>query len=429
MRKILLTTLLATCIFTLNAQQGKIDYASTEKKKVKSDEAMKDEKQNKEAKFWFKRGELLQDVADVNTQFLRLGMGVTEVKLLLNNPTETSTLTKWDLPLEQWTYPTVSLFFQNQALYCFDETKKICPDPLQDALDAFTKCQELDVEKKFDKKLKLAYDKLKKQAELQGLNEYSKKESANALKYFELAYNVNKAPVMANVVDTQMIYFCGAMAVVIKDYDKAIKYLTEAKAVNYKNASLYTDLYDSYIAKSDSASALATLKEGYTIFPDNFSIIVSLINFYLSKGESTEGLAYLKLAEEKDPKNPSIYFAEGTLFEKINDPDKAIEAYTKSTEVDPNFFNGYYNIGVVYFNKGVKISRECENIEDLNKYKACKLNADVEFKKAVPYMEKAYELAQKEDKAKIGPDLKSLYLRLEMTEKYEKIKAELEGGN
>ena len=50
----------------------------------------------------------------------------------------------------------------------------------------------------------------------------------------------------------------------------------------------------------------------------------------------------------------SCCFDKHTLFEKLFEEQKAIESYKKSIEVDDKFFDGYYNLGALYYNKGVK---------------------------------------------------------------------------
>jgi len=109
---------------------------------------------------------------------------------------------------------------------------------------------------------------------------------------------------------------------------------------------------------------------------------------------------------------------------------KAIEQYKAAFETDPTYFEAYYNLAVMFYNNGLRYSEQAGKEVDDTKYQAKKNASDEEFKKAVPYMELAYETNKK---AKATPDvkknndmvldvLKSLYYRLRMDDQYARIK-------
>ena len=79
-----------------------------------------------------------------------------------------------------------------------------------------------------------------------------------------------------------------------------------------------------------------------------------MIDLYLKMDKTEDAMKYLQMAIEQDPTNVTYYFAQGTLFERFGEEDKAIESYTKALELDPTFFNALYNLGALYYNKGVK---------------------------------------------------------------------------
>ena len=101
-------------------------------------------------------------------------------------------------------------------------------------------------------------------------------------------------------------------------------------------------------------------------------------------------------------------------------------AYKKSIEVNPNYFDGLFNLGASYFNKGVKvINEECDKIppREQAKYDDCVAKSKVEFNKAVEFLERAYNI-QPTDKDIISA-LKEAYVRIGNTAGEEKMKAAL----
>ena len=183
--------------------------------------------------------------------------------------------------------------------------------------------------------------------------------------------------------------------------------------------SAYYLLKNEYIALEDSAKALDVLQKGYQMYPDTSLILFELVNYYLSVGDADAGMKFLTLAQEQESGNPSIYFAKGTLYERMGEKEKAMEAYKESLEVDPEFFNSWFNIGALHFNNAVELFDIANTKEDLDEYNAAKATADEELKKAIDPMEKAYEL-NPDEKASLET-LKTIYYRLQMTEDLERV--------
>jgi tetratricopeptide (TPR) repeat protein len=229
-----------------------------------------------------------------------------------------------------------------------------------------------------------------------------------------------------NVIDTLIIYYTGLTANESKNYDDAITYFQKAADLKYKEPGLYNNLYKAYLAKGDSTKAFNSLKQGFAAYPENVGILIEIINYYLITNESQAALEYLEKAKKNDPGNKSFYFADGTLYDKIGNMDKAVESYKKAIELDPNYFDAYFNLAVVYFNNAVKLTEVANSELDNKKYLDKKTIADEEFKKVIPHMEKAYEIA------KASPDgatnmrsaletLKTLYYRLKMTDQLDRV--------
>ena len=125
-----------------------------------------------------------------------------------------------------------------------------------------------------------------------------------------------------------------------------------------------------------------------------------------------------------------MYFAKGTVYDKLSDSEEAAKSYLKAIEIDANFFDAYYNLGAVYFNNGVKLVDEANKVpaKDYEKYESIMAKSNVEFKKALPYMEKAYNI-NNNSKESIEA-LKNIYFRFrsesdEMNKKFQEYNEKL----
>jgi len=400
-----------------------LNYDALERKLEKSDEQIKDEKKSINAKTWFKRGELLQDINDVNTEFVRLGMGKTEAELLLNQPNEVRTIEEEGTKKEMYVYDRINLIFENDALVNWEETEVIHPNPLPEAFEAYKKVLELDDQGKYDSRIKDNLERLKRQFEEKAVMGFNKKDYDMSVKAFENIVKISDTRVYEEQIDTIIIYNAALAARNAGDHEKAIEYFKKAIDLGYGGSDAYYLLKTEYITVNDSNAAIKTLEEGYKNYPDTTLLLIEIVNYYLTSGDSEKGLQYLELAQQQEANNPDIYFAQGTLFEKVGDKEKAMEMYNKAIEINPEYFNAYFNKGALYYNNAVEMYEEANKIEELEAYNKAKAKADEELKKAIAPLEKAYEI-NPEERATLET-LQTIYYRLQMTDKYEEVKKKL----
>ena len=426
MRQLIISIFLLTGFLISHAQEvttPALNYDALERKLEKSDEQIKDEKKSKKARIWFKRGELFQDINDVNTEFARLGMGTNEAELLMGQPNEVRTIEEEGTKKEVYVYDRVNLIFENSALFDYEETEVIHPDPLPEALAAYQKALELDDRGRYDSRIRDNLERLKIQFEEKAVMGFNQNNYDKSLEAFENILEISDTRLFEEQIDTIIYYNAALAARNAGDHEKAIEFFRKAIDLGYGGSDAYYLLKTEYIAVNDSNGALKVLQEGYEKYPDTTLILIELVNYYLTSGDTEEGLKYLELAEQKEANNPDIYFAQGTLFEKIGDKEKAMEMYNKAIEINPEYFNAYFNKGALYYNNAVELYEQANQIEELEAYNKAKAIADEELRKAIAPLEKAYEI--KPNERATLETLQTIYYRLQMEDKYEEVKKKL----
>jgi len=401
------------------AAQVALNPATLEKKMAKSNEDILDEKANIKAKTWMTRGELFQDIKDVNIQFVYLGMGTQEAKIIMKEPKEIKTMEEGETIQQEYVYERINLIFENDALVTWKETKVIHPDPLPVALEAYNKALELDEKGKLAEKVLENLQRMKKQFENDAILAFQSKEFGKAVVAFEWILECNKSSVYENAIDTIIIYNTALAAKNDGDHEKAVEYFRKSADLGYGGSDTYYLLKTEYDTLKNSDMALQTLEEGYNLYPDTFLLIIELVNYHLTAGNADEGLKWLDIAKSKEIDNPSIFFAQGTLYEKIGQKELALEAYNNALEIDPDYFNAHFNIGALYFNNAVELYDAANLKEDPKEYETAKALADEELKKARGPMEKAHELMPTD--AATLETLKTIYYRLQMEDKYQEV--------
>ncbi|MDR2937924.1 MAG: hypothetical protein LBU92_03170 [Prevotellaceae bacterium] len=435
MKRVLLLS--ACALFSLAAAaqvQVKAPNMEALKKSIeKSNTDIANPKKMANPKTWVARAEMFMDVYDKSTLGATQGMN----KMIFATLTkEKKTETVADKSYEVLVLPSIELYFEETgALAFWKETKKAVESPLSEAKAAFDKAIELDVKKSQSKKIKEGLEQLALKNRTEGVNAYSQLDHKTAQKFFMESVDANANPLVGKL-DSLIAYYVGLMALMddVNDYDNAIKYLNICVENSYfENGDVYLRLAIAYKGKKDKAQEEKMLVDGFLKFPKNQSILIELINMYLGSGDdATKVLPFLHKAQENEPANATLYFAEATLYEKLAASDslnraeftgKAEGIYKKTIEMDAKNYNAYYNLGALYYNKGVECGKQANAIKDWKdpKIKELEDQANVEFKRALEPFIKAHEV-QPNDKSALET-IKNIYYRFrnespEMMEKY-----------
>ena len=120
---------------------------------------------------------------------------------------------------------------------------------------------------------------------------------------------------------------------------------------------------------------------------------------------------------ERDPEEALYHIIKGDIYVVfLKQYENAFVCYDRVIALDANNAMGYFNYGVAYCELADKIYNDAAYLEakefEVEKAKSEELN-----KKALPYLEKAYELEP--DNYDYKRSLRSLYYRLNMDDKYQ----------
>lgn len=274
--------------------------------------------------------------------------------------------------------------------------KRLIENPLEEAYKSFMKAIELDPKggrPALKIKLLSSFIPTLSNAAIEAFTTQKFDQSSD---YFEKVLNLEAAPLFKsdNTIDTAIMYNTGLAAINAKQFDKAIKYFTLTAQYGFNPSSSYSQIINAYQQKGDTIALVRIMKEAIEKYPEDQNILVQLSSFHLNKGFALD-----KLGREED----------------------ALKEYELAIKLKADYADAFYNIGVIYFNRGVK-QFDIANAVPTNeqaKFEAEKKKSDDEFAKAVPYLEKAVEFNPSD--IYIKDQLKNLYYRLKMMDKFEKL--------
>ena len=193
----------------------------------------------------------------------------------------------------------------------------------------------------------------------------------------------------------------------MNDNVKSKDLLQQLIDMNFNEPAIYIHMSNIFIEEGNTDQAINYLNLGRDMFEDDQSLINTEINLYIQLGRTTELITKLSEAIELDPENDLLYFNRATMYDQKGDFVNAENDYLISLELNKSSFGANYNLGALYFNAGVETNNKANNTSNNTTYKKLKSQADNSFSKALPFLEMAFDLDNKDKNTLLS--LKQLY--------------------
>jgi len=271
--------------------------------------------------------------------------------------------------------------------------------------------------------------------------------------------------------DQETLYYAAGYATNGEDYDNALKYYKELKAMNYsgeatlyfatdkaskkeenfgttktqrdlmvsagqyekprqekipsKRGEIYKNIALILVQQNKIDEAKTAISEARKDNPNDSSLILTEADLYYKLKDLTQYEELVNLALAANPNDADLIFNLGVVSSDQKQYDKAEKYYNKVIELKPDYMNAYLNLSDLKLKPDAKIVEEMNKLgtsaADMKKYDALKTERQKLFNNAMPILEKANELAP--DNEVVKSNLLSVYNYLELTEKYKALKA------
>ena len=206
-----------------------------------------------------------------------------------------------------------------------------------------------------------------------------------------------------------------------QEYETAIEICNQLLADQYESPKVYQYLAVANGQLDKNDEMLKYINEGRAKFPEDESLINEQINAYLKLKREAEIIDQIKEMADKNNDNSVYCLIIGTIYSNqesdLYNVDSALVYYDRAIAINPSDENAYINVGSMYIDKSAALINKANELP-LDKYKeydALIAEAKVFDEKALPYVEKAYELVP--DDNAIRQALRTLYVRLKMMDK------------
>ena len=322
-----------------------------------------------------------------------------------------------------------------------DEQKK--GQAVVESYDYFLVADQLAMTPKLDKKGKEVVDLKTRKNVIAKLSEYYDDRHQDLIKYgiylndqrdYRDAYEVfmrhlrmpdlpmmqdekQQAKMPKDTIYYQYYYYAGLFATQAEMHPEAVAVFSAIKDGLYEPAACNQFLYQEYLAMGDTVKGIQVLKDAIQKFPGESWFLQNLINYYVNSGNMDAALNYLDQAIAADPQ-AQYFISKGSILSLQKRFDEAVATYEQALKIAPNDPAIYENYGFVFTEKGNMLNDEAAYLP-AKEYEKAKVAIDRAFQQALPYFEKAYQLAP--DNADYKRALRSLYYRLGDEAKYQQL--------
>ena len=258
-----------------------------------------------------------------------------------------------------------------------------------------------------------------------GVDSFNNGNYEDAMANFEKA---NAAAGKIGAVDDAAMINLATCALKLGKHDVAATTYEMLINKGYDDASNYSGLINAYRELGQGDKSVETINIARAKYPDDPQLVNDMINTYLTLHREGEIVDQIEAMAQKFTEQPIYYFILGTIYgnreSELYDMEKALEYYGKAIAEDEKYADAYYNAGALLIDKASEIYDEA-NKKDPSEYANFKaylaatdaMTAEAKGydERALPYVEKTYELLPEDPAVKQA--LRGIYARLKMMDK------------
>ena len=182
---------------------------------------------------------------------------------------------------------------------------------------------------------------------------------------FTNAFNLLKQVSDYLPTDTTLAVNTGICAQNIQSYNEALDYFKRAKDNGVKNPIVYQNMANIYASKFESELALKTLEDGLKVNAYHPFLTTDYINLLLDNEKYDKAIKIIEGSIATEKRSKLLLFLYGYLQQsQFNNNGTAELAYKKALDIDQNYFDALYQLGLVYVN----VANEALKAKDNKKF-------------------------------------------------------------
>lgn len=132
------------------------------------------------------------------------------------------------------------------------------------------------------------------------------------------------------------------------NYPKALTDAYSATFLDSSNVNYVINESELYLKLSRVEDAIASLRKGINNNKENEALYESIIEYSFYAKQYEQALNFANDLLRINKFNANAYFFKGLIYRDLNNIDKAISNFQTCVEMDPQFYNAYMQLGLIY---------------------------------------------------------------------------------
>lgn len=139
----------------------------------------------------------------------------------------------------------------------------------------------------------------------------------------------------------------GELYMVVLDADASFKYLNLALQEDVYNAAAYRIKGFNYKFLGDTVNAISSFQTAVEQDPNDYDAYMQL-GLLFAEGKQELAIDYFNNAIKISPNSLEARYAKGLYYQTNQRPREAIQTYDEILELNPAYFDAWYNIGYIH---------------------------------------------------------------------------------
>jgi tetratricopeptide (TPR) repeat protein len=159
------------------------------------------------------------------------------------------------------------------------------------------------------------------------------------------------AKIAADPKDANLYYLRAKAYVDKRDMPMAYTDIAKALSIDSLKPNYYLTLSDVYFSSVQTRKAKAALEKCISLDKNNVDANLKMAELLMYVKENEQSITYVDKVLKLDVHNPKAYFIKGMNFKELKDTNKAISSFQTVVEQNPDYYNAYMQLAVLYGRK------------------------------------------------------------------------------
>ena len=138
--------------------------------------------------------------------------------------------------------------------------------------------------------------------------------------------------------------------------DQALTDIKVAIKIDSIQAPFYYTLSTIHLANSNAYKSKEALEKCISLNPEHIDALLKIAELYLYSRQYKESREYINRALKVDKHNAKAYFINGMSFLEMGDTTRAIYNFQTTVEQNPDHYNAYMQLGLLFYAKNNKLA-------------------------------------------------------------------------